>query len=226
MEANALPAAALALLLLGAAPGVLGAPNPSSHPPPCESIDEEASRAGFHAARIRSTGYVEGSLDVQPVDEPLQGALGTVYAGEPPPFRDESFKAGIARDVHVVAEPLHLVYGGVPNHLFGGDLPGDTPTTEVEARAGGVGANTKAATGTQTFTGATKLDLVFSGRIIVHTEETIKCGSFKQSGTKTITARQVELMGYATQRNEDDSFQDPWGTGLDVQIEPGKTERR
>lgn len=220
MEASPVPAAALALLLVASGLGLAADPGLESHPPPCERLEETASHGDYHGARLRSTGYIEGNLDVLAVDE--AAAVPGPFFGDHAPFLgDESWKPWIARDVHVVGEPLNLVYPGVVNNLLGGDLEGGTPTTEVEAHAHATGSGTDG----ETFTGATRISMVFTGRIVVHEPEEVECGSF-DGGTKTLTGRLVELEGFATEESTDDDVQDPWGTGLDVEIRPGPDERR
>lgn len=221
MEANPLVVGLAAVVVAGALAPAVGAADPASHPPNCDPIQDTAGHENFHAARIRSTGYVEDAPDVLPVDETATGPAG--FLGGADVLEDESFKGHVARDVHVVAEPLALVYGGVTNNpdLVPNEDSGYTPSTTVEARADGLLAEV----GTETFTGATRLKMTFTGRIIVYAEKTVECGSY-DGGTLQIPVNKVELQGFGTKYVPGDGDQEAWGTGLDVRVRDGPHQKR
>lgn len=223
MEANPLVVGLAAALVAGALAPVVGAADPASHPPNCDPIEDTAGREDLHAARIRSTGYVEEVPDVLAVDEAARPGAAEPFLGTYQPLDDRSFSGNVAQDVHVVGEPLALVYGGVTNNpnLLDDEDGGYTPSTTVEARADGLLAET----GTETFTGATNLTMVFTGRIIVYAEETLECGSY-DGGTLQVPVNKVELRGFGTSYVPGTDAQEAWGTGLDVDVRDGPTDLR
>lgn len=223
MEANPLVVGLAAALVAGALAPAAGAAELADHPPNCDPLGDTAGREDLHAARIRSTGYVEEVPDVLAVDEAARPGVAEPFLGGYHPLDDRSFNPNVARDVHVVGEPLTLVYGGVTNNpdLVPGEGSGYTPSTTVEARADGLLAET----GTETFTGATELTMVFTGRIIVYAEKTVECGSY-DGGTLQIPVNKVELKGFGTSYVPGTDAQEAWGTGLDVDVRDGPNDIR
>lgn len=227
--------AAAALVLLALLTALAALPGDAAQFPgrtTCSSM-EAAQSSSYEAARIRSFGYVEGGIGGTPVDEPVERwtaelqhleALGPDIPGV---FQETG--QGSVRDIHVAGERISVHYPGVPNKFLGHELgdtpliPGDptTPTTTVAQRATPASVSDE-----RTFTGATRISMVFTGRILYWTKaDTYTCDSIGDGDTdeETYSAHRVLLQGVATDASD---AGERWGTGLDVHVGAGSTESK
>lgn len=217
-------ATAAVAVLLSALPAA-GYHDGGPPPPMCDPMDDAASRASYHFARIRSVGYVMGDVDGLAVDDPVEGIADQLRL---PNRRVQVFERadpGVARDIHVVGERIKLHYDGITNRetFLGDGLPQDEPRTTVKER---LRANWD--TDTRTFTGATRLDMVFTGRIQVWETETYTChkNDTDDYEERTYEARKVLLEGFGTAATGLDDAQEDMGSAFDVGVGPGDTSER
>lgn len=234
MEANPPPLWLVAGLAAAAAVLAVAAVGSASHEdgdtdPYCQPMSKTASSPLYEVARVRSTGYVEEPLDALGVDKTARETVEPFYFGDPPHLFEDREGQGldqgiVERDIHVVGEHLTVKYPGVPNHEdnLGNHLPDGTPKTVLETRYHPLGTEAKS------FKGAHKVEMVFSGRIIVWDSVEYSCiPDDNDNQAETYSAQRVLLEGFGTATGLDAAVeQDRFGTGLAVQINAGPNHDR
>jgi hypothetical protein len=219
-------AAVAAAALLASSTPVTGYHDGPPPPPFCKAVNDTALPGHYNYARIRSVGYVMGNVEGFAVDEPVERAVDALHRH--PDVQPQVFERAngprIAGDIHVVGEHVKLHYDGVTNNerFLGDDLPGKTPTTVLKERLRATWS-----TDERVLTGATKLNMIFTGRITVWEPETYECHtSSPDYQERTFEAQKVRLEGVATAPADLDDAQEAFGSALDLDVDKGSTRDR
>lgn len=178
--------------------------------PDCVNNVPAASPGSYDVGRVQMSGYAGGTiagLDLQLVDSVTPGFVPDVFKPDP---------AGGPEHIQVAGALVSVEMPGLQNTF----LNNGPPTTRVAEDAFPVDLST-----VDTHSGAQKVSMIFNGEITIHPVERFTCESVQQDNLLwTFRIQKVDLNGYATAiTTADDAVQEPWGTGLNIQISPGDT---